>query len=153
MILSYTIYSLFRNCVLVWVYIGAPSGGLPLQGKALRAAFGANSLSGSRESTETPEGAPSVERRGHCPLARTLRVRPQETYKNKKHRSKFCAFCLVHLQGACPCRAKRCARPVRPIATPKESRKTFVFLLSFGAPSGTRTRDPLIKSQLLYQLS
>ena len=23
----------------------------------------------------------------------------------------------------------------------------------FGAPSGTRTRDPLIKSQLLYQLS
>ena len=25
--------------------------------------------------------------------------------------------------------------------------------LIFGAPSGTRTRDPLIKSQLLYQLS
>ncbi len=23
----------------------------------------------------------------------------------------------------------------------------------FGAPSGTRTQDPLIKSQLLYQLS
>ena len=25
--------------------------------------------------------------------------------------------------------------------------------LTFGAPSGIRTRDPLIKSQLLYQLS
>ena len=25
--------------------------------------------------------------------------------------------------------------------------------LFFGAPSGTRTQDPLIKSQLLYQLS
>ena len=24
---------------------------------------------------------------------------------------------------------------------------------NYGAPSGTRTRDPLIKSQLLYQLS
>ena len=122
--------------------MAAPSGGLPLQGKAQRSAFGANRPSGSRESTETPEGVPSVERRGQCPLARTLRVRPQKTYKNKKHRLKTCAFCLVHLQGACPCRAKRCApnsprcaRPVRPIATPKESRKTFVFLLSFGAPT------------------
>ena len=28
-----------------------------------------------------------------------------------------------------------------------------LYLESFGAPSGTRTRDPLIKSQLLYQLS
>ena len=27
---------------------------------------------------------------------------------------------------------------------------TIIFI---GAPSGTRTRDPLIKSQLLYQLS
>ena len=27
------------------------------------------------------------------------------------------------------------------------------WLLTSGAPSGTRTRDPLIKSQLLYQLS
>ena len=26
-------------------------------------------------------------------------------------------------------------------------------VLTFGAPSGIRTRDPLIKSQLLYQLS
>ena len=31
-------------------------------------------------------------------------------------------------------------------------RSTFGFAL-FGAPSGTRTQDPLIKSQLLYQLS
>ena len=30
--------------------------------------------------------------------------------------------------------------------------KAFLLLTS-GAPSGTRTRDPLIKSQLLYQLS
>ena len=28
-----------------------------------------------------------------------------------------------------------------------------ILLLTSGAPSGTRTRDPLIKSQLLYQLS
>ena len=30
---------------------------------------------------------------------------------------------------------------------------TSTSLLSFGAPSGTRTRDTLIKSQVLYQLS
>ena len=41
---------------------------------------------GDRESTETPEGVPSVERRGHCPLARTLRVQFQKTYTNKEHR-------------------------------------------------------------------
>ena len=29
----------------------------------------------------------------------------------------------------------------------------FVMSFLFGAPSGIRTRDPLIKSQLLYQLS
>ena len=29
----------------------------------------------------------------------------------------------------------------------------FLILVAFGAPSGIRTRDPLIKSQLLYQLS
>ena len=28
-----------------------------------------------------------------------------------------------------------------------------VIITDFGAPTGTRTRDPLIKSQLLYQLS
>ena len=28
-----------------------------------------------------------------------------------------------------------------------------LIALTFGAPSGIRTRDPLIKSQLLYQLS
>ena len=33
----------------------------------------------------------------------------------------------------------------------KTPRKVVFFL--FGAPSGIRTRDPLIKSQLLYQLS
>ena len=31
--------------------------------------------------------------------------------------------------------------------------KAFLHALLFGAPSGTRTQDPLIKSQLLYQLS
>ena len=30
---------------------------------------------------------------------------------------------------------------------------SFYRAFLFGAPSGTRTRDPLIKSQLLYQLS
>ena len=33
-------------------------------------------------------------------------------------------------------------------------KKTLRFRKAFfGAPSGTRTQDPLIKSQLLYQLS
>ena len=32
-------------------------------------------------------------------------------------------------------------------------RTTYIPFESFGAPSGIRTRDPLIKSQLLYQLS
>ena len=31
--------------------------------------------------------------------------------------------------------------------------KTFIGLYIFGAPSGIRTRDTLIKSQVLYQLS
>ena len=31
--------------------------------------------------------------------------------------------------------------------------KTLTTLFQGGAPSGIRTRDPLIKSQLLYQLS
>ena len=36
----------------------------------------------------------------------------------------------------------------------KENRPTLsVCFLFVGAPSGIRTRDPLIKSQLLYQLS
>ena len=34
---------------------------------------------------------------------------------------------------------------------PTQSRKTLPFMND--APSGTRTLDPLIKSQLLYQLS
>ena len=32
-------------------------------------------------------------------------------------------------------------------------RKSTALAVHFGAPSGIRTRDPLIKSQLLYQLS
>ncbi len=32
-------------------------------------------------------------------------------------------------------------------------KKRQASLVFFGAPSGTRTLDPLIKSQLLYQLS
>ena len=35
----------------------------------------------------------------------------------------------------------------------KKTRKNASFQAKFGAPSGTRTLDPLIKSQLLYQLS
>ena len=37
------------------------------------------------------------------------------------------------------------------VAKTKKHRLCGVFV--FGAPSGIRTRDPLIKSQLLYQLS
>ena len=52
--------------------------------------------------------------------------------------------------------ARRTVRAVRGLfdsaATSKKAgrQKSSCF---FGAPSGTRTRDPLIKSQLLYQLS
>ena len=35
--------------------------------------------------------------------------------------------------------------------TKRDKQNAYLFL--FGAPSGTRTQDPLIKSQLLYQLS
>ena len=36
----------------------------------------------------------------------------------------------------------------------QQNKKAAIFIAaSFGAPSGTRTQDPLIKSQLLYQLS
>ena len=35
--------------------------------------------------------------------------------------------------------------------SPKTKRR--LFIISFCTPSGTRTLDPLIKSQLLYQLS
>ena len=34
-----------------------------------------------------------------------------------------------------------------------KKRPTLSCKAFFGAPSGTRTQDPLIKSQLLYQLS
>ena len=36
---------------------------------------------------------------------------------------------------------------------PKQKSTPNGVLFCFGAPSGIRTRDPLIKSQLLYQLS
>ena len=34
-----------------------------------------------------------------------------------------------------------------------DRKKQVIRLAFYGAPSGTRTLDPLIKSQLLYQLS
>ena len=34
-----------------------------------------------------------------------------------------------------------------------KNKKERLFIISFCTPSGTRTLDPLIKSQLLYQLS
>ena len=52
--------------------------------------------------------------------------------------------------------APRCRRPVRVLRAcnqkkaPTAGHAVGAF---FGAPSGTRTQDPLIKSQLLYQLS
>ena len=42
-------------------------------------------------------------------------------------------------------------KKVNPNQLPVMSKKFGLY--PFGAPSGTRTRDPLIKSQLLYQLS
>ena len=57
-------------------------------------------------------------------------------------------------------------RPTRPVLVPdgapvrsvpgncnKKTPRNFLRGVCFGAPSGTRTQDPLIKSQLLYQLS
>ena len=55
-------------------------------------------------------------------------------------------------------------RPTRPVLVPdgapvrnvpgncnKKTPRNFLRGVCFGAPSGTRTQDPLIKSQLLYQ--
>ncbi len=39
------------------------------------------------------------------------------------------------------------------IKTYKKTNRIFRNTVRFGAPSGTRTRDTLIKSQVLYQLS
>ena len=38
-------------------------------------------------------------------------------------------------------------------SSPRCTKKELLFLGVLGAPPGTRTLDPLIKSQLLYQLS
>ena len=40
-----------------------------------------------------------------------------------------------------------------PPALPQEPRQDLQVLENTGEPSGTRTRDPLIKSQVLYRLS
>src|SRR5579875_1817168 len=47
----------------------------------------------------------------------------------------------------------RTIRPVGAAMSAFLSEKVFVFRGFFGGPSETRTPDPLIKSQLLYQLS
>ena len=53
-----------------------------------------------------------------------------------------------------PCsRPRWCTRPQRPGKSQQKNSPTFSVRLYLGAPSGTRTQDPLIKSQLLYQLS
>ena len=53
-----------------------------------------------------------------------------------------------------PCsRPRWCTDPQRPGKLQQKNSPTFSVRLYLGAPSGTRTQDPLIKSQLLYQLS
>ena len=42
---------------------------------------------------------------------------------------------------------------MRPSKSGTDTKKARHFCLAFGALLGTRTLDPLIKSQLLYQLS
>ena len=56
-------------------------------------------------------------------------------------------------QSASRTNRSRSARPARSCRHTKTKRHGKSVSFCFGAPSGTRTRDPLIKSQLLYQLS
>ena len=46
-----------------------------------------------------------------------------------------------------------CSSPPSVQTKSKPPQRDTLWGLAFGAPSGTRTQDPLIKSQLLYQLS
>ena len=53
-----------------------------------------------------------------------------------------------------PCsRPRWCTCPPHPGKLQQKNSPTFSVRLYLGAPSGTQTQDPLIKSQLLYQLS
>ena len=78
--------------------------------------------------------------------------------------NQWCAFGEIPLPGEMARRAKgvpprqageprRGSSPFLKIPIKKTNPITFGFDLISGAPSGTRTPDPLIKSQLLYQLS
>ena len=63
---------------------------------------------------------------------------------------------LIAINTNCKGEAKRLGDPCRIRTDVKGVRGLCLNHLTngpFGAPSGTRTRDPLIKSQLLYQLS
>ena len=103
---------------------------------------------------------------------REVRVRPKGNGATKKPQHSLRLF-LVHHRGLS--RALKTPHwaflPAGPAAGPSCSRHPMVHQIEpslkdrnkkraaiscnayFGAPSGTRTQDPLIKSQLLYQLS
>ena len=53
---------------------------------------------------------------------------------------------IIEMNSGSPC-------PIEPTPNAQHNKKRAVVLTALRTPSGTRTLDPLIKSQLLYQLS
>ena len=81
-------------------------------------------------------------------------------YRHSMSKAFACDCCIIALSRHNVKRIflleKRCGDPYRIRTDVKGVRGLCLNHLTngpFGAPSGTRTRDPLIKSQLLYQLS
>ena len=115
-----------------------------------------------RRGTLVPDGAPIRSIPGNCnkktpllpPLICTLHSFPRGLSRGltKPHRG----FVV----------GRYARRPTRPVLVPdgapvrnilgnrnKKTPRNFLRGVYFGAPSGTRTQDPLIKSQLLYQVA
>ena len=103
---------------------------------------------------------------------REVRVRPEGNGTTKKPQHSLRLFLVHHrglsrgLRNAALWRSlrhlraaalfeylRRCTRSCLLKIEQQKKRPTLSCKAFFGAPSGTRTQDPLIKSQLLYQLS
>ena len=107
-----------------------------------------------------------------APRLREVRVRPKGNGATKKPQHSLRLFLVHHrglsrgLRNAALWRSlrhlraaalfeylRRCTRSCLLKIEQQKKRPTLSCKAFFGAPSGTRTQDPLIKSQLLYQLS
>ena len=145
----------------------APSGGLRLRRKALRARTARaprDPLGPAATPKQKDRGAPSgglrLRRKARCASTNSSRsARPARSCrhtKTKRHGTNRAPSGGLRLRRKTRCastNSPRSARPARSCRHTKTKRHGKSVSFCFGAPSGTRTRDPLIKSQLLYQLS